>query len=414
MTRLLRLLTVLILVGSFGSGIAVRSVGAGQGVALAAPPPLTVAKNEAVTKFPDGITFMLDAEVPGLVANIELEYREPGLDTWSVELPAFTPGATALDVTQALDLRAGQLPPGVDIDYRWRITEQNGDVLETPEQTVLWSDNRYDWTPLVGPHVTVYAYGADPAFQKAILDTAERTVNRLSTAYHATPDQTIRIWAYAARDDLYGALPPNSEPWIAGAAFPGLHLIMAILPPGNMNEVKRVVPHEISHQVLGQATENPFNNPPKWLDEGLAVYSQESGRDPFYEHALELAAKGQVPPLATLNGDFPYDHDGAMAAYAFSLSAVVYILDTWGDAGMARLIAAFPEGITYDDTIQQALGISFAELDRQWRADLIADAQRGDAVIGTPTSGEATPTAAATLPRCCETAFATNAYLAAA
>jgi hypothetical protein len=187
-------------------------------------------------------------------------------------------------------------------------------------------------------------------------------------------------------------LPPNSEPWIAGSAYPGLHLIMAILPAGDLNEVKRVVPHEISHQVLGQATADPFNYPPKWLDEGLAVYSQESGREKFYRRALELAADGEVPPLATLNGEFPYDPDAALAAYAYSLSAVIYILDTYGDEGMARLIAAFPEGITYDDTILQALGVSFDELDRQWREDLVADAQRGDATIGTPLSSGPTPT----------------------
>jgi hypothetical protein len=127
--------------------------------------------------------------------------------------------------------------------------------------------------------------------------------------------------------------------------------------------------------VLHQATDNPFNAPPQWLDEGLATYWQESGRDRFYSHALELAARGQVPPLRTLNGQFPYDRDGALASYALSLSVVMYIIDTWGDEGMSRLLDIFPEGVTYEDAIQQGLGISFDELDRQWREDLIADAQ---------------------------------------
>ena len=54
-----------------------------------------------------------------------------------------------------------------------------------------------------------------------------------------------------------------------------------------------------------------------------------------------------------------------MAAYAFSLSAVIYILDTWGDEGMSKLLATFPEGITLRRAMQQGLGISFDELDRQ-------------------------------------------------
>ncbi|MGH2617015.1 MAG: peptidase MA family metallohydrolase, partial [Thermomicrobiales bacterium] len=242
--------------------------------------------------------------------------------------------------------------------------------------TLSWVDDRYDWTPLSGPNVTVYTYGADPAFQQAVLDSAERTIASLAESYGAELEQPIRVWVYANKEDLYGALAPNSEPWIAGAAFPGLHVIMAVLPPGDSGEVARVVPHEISHQVLHQATDNPFNSPPQWLDEGLATYWQESGRDRFYSHALELAAAGEVPPLRTLNGNFPYDRDGATAAYSFSLTAVMYILDTWGDEGMSQLLATFDEGVTYEDAVQQGLGISFDELDRQWQEDLIADAQQ--------------------------------------
>ena len=156
--------------------------------------------------------------------------------------------------------------------------------------------------------------------------------------------------------------------------LPGLHVIMAVLPPGNYDEVGRVVPHEISHQVLHQATDNPFSRPLQWLNEGLAVYWQETGRDRFYSYALELASSGEVPPLRTLNGSFLYERDGAR--YAFSLTAVMYILDTWGDEGMSKLLATVEEGVTHDDAIEQGLGITFDELDRRWREDLLADAQQ--------------------------------------
>ena len=350
-----------------------------EGVEDAAPaaiPGLAVARNEATVEFPEGITFSLDAQTTDPIANLELLYRSPGLETFSVELPPFEAGATELEVEHPVDLRAGELPPGIDVQYRWRITEADGDVVETPEQTLSWFDDRYDWTPLSGPNVTVYTYDADPAFQQAILDAAERTVASLAESYEAELEQPIRVWVYADKDHLYGALPPNSEPWIAGAAFPALHVIMAVLPPGDYDEAGRVVPHEISHQVLHQATQNAFSSPPQWLDEGLATYWQESGRDRFYSYALELAATGEVPPLRTLNGTFPYDRDGATASYAFSLTAVMYILDTWGDEGMSKLLATLEEGVTYDDAIEQGLGITFDELDRRWREDLLADAQQ--------------------------------------
>jgi len=383
MTSLVRTLLLFVLLSIAAPIAPVLAQNAVANAAPAALPDLAVARNDATVEFPKGITFALDAKTTDPIANVELLYRSPGLETFSVELPPFEVGATELKIEQPVDLQARELPPGVDIQYRWRITEADGDVVETPEQTLNWFDDRYTWTPLSGPHVTVYTYDADSAFQQAILDAAERTVTSLAESYNATLEQPVRIWVYAGKDDLYGALPPNSEPWIAGAAFPALHVIMAVLPPGNYDEVKRVVPHEISHQVLHQATQNPFNSPPQWLDEGLATYRQESGRDRFYSYALQLAASGKVPPLRTLNGTFPYDREGATAAYAFSLSAVMYILDTWGDEGMSKLIATLKEGVTYDDAIKQGLGITFDELDRRWREDLIADAQQAGAAGAT-------------------------------
>ena len=359
-----------------------------EDAAPAAIPGLSVARNEATVNFPEGITFTLDAETTDPIANIELLYHAPGLETLSVELPPFEAGTTALEIEHPVDLRAGVLPTGIDVQYRWRITEADGDIVETPEQVISWFDDRYDWTPLSGPNVTVYTYDADPNFQQAILDAAERTVSNLAESYGTELEQPVRVWAYADKEHLYGALAPNSEPWIAGAAYPPLHVIMVVLPPGDYDEVGRVVPHEISHQVLYQATKNAFGSPPQWLDEGLATYWQESGRDRFYSYALELAATGEVPPLRTLNGTFPYERDGATASYAFSLSAVMYILDTWGDEGMSKLLATFPEGITHEDAIEEGLGISFDELDRQWREDLLADAQQVSATGSTRFGGD--------------------------
>jgi hypothetical protein len=376
MTSLIRILLLLTLLSTAAPITPALAQDVVDDAAPAAIPGLAAARNEATVEFPERINFSLAADMTDPIANLELLYRSPGLETFSVELPPFEAGATEVEIEHPVDLRAGEMPPGIDIQYRWRITEADGDVVETPEQTLSWFDDRYEWAPLSGPNVTVYTYDAEPAFQQAILDAAERTVASLAESYKAELDQPIRVWVYADKDHLYGALPPNSEPWIAGAAFPALHVIMVVLPPGDYDEAGRVVPHEISHQVLHQATENAFNSPPQWLDEGLATYWQESGRDRFYSYALELAATGEVPPLRTLNGTFPYEREGATASYAFSLTAVMYILDTWGDEGMSRLLATLEEGVSYEHAIEQGLGITFDELDRRWREDLLADAQQ--------------------------------------
>jgi hypothetical protein len=398
MTSLIRTLLLLVLL-SIAAPIAPtlaqdqRDLAGVEDAAPAVIPGLAVAENKATAEFPEGITFSLNAETEDPIANVELMYRPSGVETYSVELPPFEPGTTELDIDQSIDSGPGgtsQLPVGIDVQYHWRITEEDGDVVETPDQIRFWVDDRFEWVPLVGPNVTVYTYDADPVFQQNILDVAERTVASLSKAYEIELEHRLRIWVYSNKDDFNGIQAPFEALWAAGGNYGSLHLTHAILPPDRPSEVTRIVPHELTHQVLHQATENPYNEPPGWIEEGLATYWQESGRDRFYSYALEQAATGDVPSLRTINVPspyFPYDGEAALSAYAFSLSAVMYVIDTWGDAGMSKILATFREGVTYDDAIEQGLGITFDELDRRWREDLIADAQQAGAA-GTTRFGD--------------------------
>ncbi|MFT4040106.1 MAG: peptidase MA family metallohydrolase [Thermomicrobiales bacterium] len=373
LTQLFRIIALITLLATLGGSMApALAQSQAEPAALiatpAAVPGLSITRNDAEPNFPTNITFFLQATTEHPVASVALLYHPPGIETLSVELPRITPGATELDIAQTVDLQSGELPVGIDVIYRWRITDTEGNVTETPDQTTHYFDTRYDWTELEGPRVTVYTYDASPEFRQQILDSAEQTIDRLHTAYGILPTQRIRIWAYPNKEDFYGSLAPNSEPWIAGQAQPSLYLISAILPPDDTREMDRVVPHEVTHQVIYQVTQNPFNYPPLWLNEGLAVYWQRTGRDRFYTYALEMAKEGNVPPLRTLNGEFAYDTQGALGSYALSLSVVIYILDTYGDEAMAKLLHAFTQGISYEDAVEQGLGLTYDELDAGWRA----------------------------------------------
>jgi hypothetical protein len=368
MSRVFQIIALITVLLTSTTPVLVRAQEAALIATPAAVPGLNVTLNDAVPEFPVGITFLLQATTGTPVKSVELLYHAPGIETLSVEIPPIVPGTTELDIANAVDLQSGKLPVGVDVIYRWRITDVEGNVSETPDQTTHYFDTRYEWTELEGPRVTVYTYEASPEFRQLILDSAEHTIDRLENAYGILPTQRVRLWVYPNKEDFYGSLAPNSEPWIAGQAQPALYLISAILPPDDTREVDRVVPHEITHQVTYQVTQNPFNYPPLWLNEGLAVYWQEAGRDRFYSYALELAKAGQLPPLRTLNGEFAYDSEGALNSYALSLSVVIYILDTFGDEGMANLLEVFKQGITYDEAVEQGLGITFEELDAGWRA----------------------------------------------
>ncbi len=66
------------------------------------------------------------------------------------------------------------------------------------------------------------------------------------------------------------------------------------------------------------------------------------------------------------------DEESAMIAYAQSHSAVEFLLtdSRYGPDKLARTVAAFREGVTYDEAFQAGVGATVDEIDEQWRDSL--------------------------------------------
>jgi len=354
---------------------------------------VTPTQDETTVMFPDGITFALAATAPFPVTRVELLYRPVGDETRRMaapDLPVVPDGAgpsPTVEVAHDVDLRASGLPPGIDLLYQWRLLGDSGEAAETPEGRVAWHDGRFEWETLDGARASVRSYKGNEALRRAVLETTEREIVRLEALYGAALAEPVRVWLYASPDDLAGALRPNSEEWVAGAAYPQYGLILAVLRPGDTEEIDRVIPHEVSHLVLGKATGNPFSEPPAWLDEGLATAQEGGDRGPYLALVREAVDAGELSSLPAIAGAFPFDPGGAQLAYAESLSVVTYIQDRYGEEGIGRLVAAYREPLTDEQAVRQALGVSVADLEAGWRLAL-ADESGAFAGIGATGDGD--------------------------
>ena len=365
-------------------------VPAPSSASAATVPGLAISANEATPEFPEGITFSLSASAAVPVERVELLYSIAGQETLNMATPEFLRGST-IDANFRLDARTRYIPPGLDLAYHWRLTDAAGNVSETEPRTMTWQDNRFDWTSVATEQVTVYAYNGDEDFNRAVLESAQRTIDELQATFRVERGAPIRIWAYASVDDFAGAQAPNSHPWIVGTAFPDYRLILAVLPVGDTDEVGRVIPHEVTHQVLHQATANPFNEPPTWMDEGLAVYYQDGGTQAFPDLVEAAAEDGRLYSVRALNSQFPYDKPDADLAYAESFSIVSFIIEEFGEEAMGALIQVFAEGISHDEAVQRALGVSMDELDRRWKASLGYEGDRMAPGAATSENGGSNP-----------------------
>ena len=109
------------------------------------------------------------------------------------------------------------------------------------------------------------------------------------------------------------------------------------------------------------------SNPPTWLNEGVAQYN-ESGIHRATLRDVETAAnRGDLIPLSALEVGFGYFNEArTRLAYAEALSAVTYLVETYGDAGLAALLAAYREGMVTREAFPAALAVTPGEFEAGW------------------------------------------------
>lgn len=328
----------------------------------------------AVPDFPTTITFRLAVESPEELVRAELLFAPRWVDTLNLIEAEIDPG-DQLTVDFPLDMYQSYFPPGLDLLYRWRVTDAAGRETVSEEQVVLWNDTRFDWQELSTDQVSVFYYSSNQAFNQQILQSAQATIDEVQTDLGVERSRPIRLWIYNTREDFFGAQQPNSEAWFVGASYYGLYLILSVIPDGNEFELGRIVPHEVSHQVLYQAGENPFNLPARWFDEGIAVRNQITDKE-GHEAVLQAGVEdGRLIPLIGLHRQFPFD-DSYSLAYAQSLFVVEFIVAEWGESALAEIIDAYKDGISHDEAFRRGIGLTVQELDNRWRSTLGYDGDR--------------------------------------
>ena len=272
--------------------------------------------------------------------------------------------------------------------YYWKLEDEEGNRLTTPEQTVYYDDLRYEWREIRDPSLIVRWYEGDEAFGRSVYETAQAALAQMVEQSGRELDFPVFVLLYA-NDEDFGSWHSYVDKWVGGQAFPALGVTAEIIPPdANRAWIEDVLPHEIAHLFFYQALRGGLSSWPAWLDEGLAQYYEFGSPDPALERAARAARQGALLPLASLSGGFGRDPEQVRLSYDQSLSAVTYLLETWGDAGLQGLLDAFRQGKSPQKAVQEALG----SRGRQFEAGWIT-------WMGVPTTPAAPPTPTATLVR---------------
>jgi len=337
---------------------------------------VTFGRPEAQATYERGITFTVPITADGPLERVEIRLRYPGsLGPYIAEIPPPHPVSGTL--TYQLDTTGGgHLMPNTPIEATWAAFPAGADepVLSAPV-SVRYEDTSQDWRSLEGDLVTVHWYKGDEAFARRALEIGDRAVQETADLLGVTETEPIDFFIYGDEASFRTALGPGRRENIAGTAHANIRTLFALITPRQVGEswVGIVIPHELVHLVFDTAVENPYRFPPRWFNEGLAVYLSE-GYGPGDRNAVADAVdSGDLLPLTALTGQFPTAFEKTALAYSESVSAIDHLVRISDRDTLLRLIASYRDGLTDDEAFTRALGVDLAAFQASWLDELGAE-----------------------------------------
>jgi hypothetical protein len=320
---------------------------------------------EAESSFGAGVTFR--AEIVGTAPDrLELLLRF-GDDEATFVAPV---GAASGGVEWTWDTASNHLTPNTRIAYRWR-AESAGRVSVSPEREIVYRDDRpgLDWQTEHFGEANVHWYGDAVGQARRFGELTAGAARRAEELLGHELAGPIDIFVYDTRDDFFAVLGPGAREWIGAAAFPQLRSVFMQLRGNTISYLEVALVHEVTHVVFHDATDNPFGSPAKWLNEGIAVWSETQGADRSRSLVEFEARGGQLLAFEAIADQFPVDERSAGLAYAQGATMVDRIIRDHGPQAIATIAAAYREGATDAEALEAGTGVPADELFAAFFAD---------------------------------------------
>jgi hypothetical protein len=304
------------------------------------------------------MTFRVELQ-GGSPDRLELLLRFPGDDGLFVA-PVEPSGSSAEYVWDTADRH---VTPNTRLTFAWRATD-GGEVRVSPEGTLLYDDDRpgLDWSSAQLGGATVHWYGSAESIARGLGELAADGAADAESLLGHEMAGAVDIFVYDSQDDFRGALGPGAREWIGAATYPGLRTIFMSLTAGDQAYRERTLVHEVTHVVFNDATDNPFHEPAKWLNEGLASWAEsQSADDERSEVEFEASTEGLFA-FEAIAEQFPIGERGARLAYAQGATMVDMIVAEHGREAVAEIAAAYRDGASDSEALREGTGLSADEL----------------------------------------------------
>jgi len=267
------------------------------------------------------------------------------------------------------DTSTGQIQPNTKVSAHFQVVFADGTTQQGPEIKITYTDDRFHWQTKTGTFVILHWYEGSNSFAQQALTMGENGISKSAKFLGVTETAPIDFFVYSTQQPFYDALGPGTRENVGGEANTVTRTLFALIAPTDLGYAKSVVPHELTHVVFDDATTNPYHAPPRWLNEGLAVYLSEGYGSSDKSLVSKAAKSKELMPLQALTGQFPTTADRFYLAYAESVSAVDYMIRKYGAAPFQKLMKTYSTGASDDEAFTAAFGVDTATVNKGWLAD---------------------------------------------
>ena len=202
-----------------------------------------------------------------------------------------------------------------------------------------------------------------PVLQEYAMSLTHRALDTFSKRYEFVPRGPILVEIFPKHDDF--AVRNLGLPGLIGALGICFGRVVSMdspraRPPGEF-QWEATLWHELAHVITLQMSNQRV---PRWLTEGISEYEEQRAhpewrRDMDLDYAAALN-RGEGIKLRDFNAAFQNPKLITLAYYQGSL-IVEYLVSTYGDAGINKLLRTYGQGLDTDAALKTALN---TDLDR--------------------------------------------------
>ncbi len=199
----------------------------------------------------------------------------------------------------------------------------------------------------------------DESLAQEVKGYLESSYRKISDFLEDSLSEVVSVRIADSEEEFVSMVGEGFPDWGIACAVPSRNLIVLKSPLrfDYNRPFSQVVAHELAHIFLGKLSRG--RKPPRWLDEGFAMYHSHEWRIGQDIAVARAVLTGSVLPLSHIESVNAFKESKAQLAYTESFLAVSYLYREFGEGTVKELVTHLANGSSLDAAFMKTIGSNY-------------------------------------------------------